>query len=81
MVEIRWVLEQGGQAIEPLTSIAEFCLLAARAAEGAAGEGDTIVTIGLSLLGVQHTRGDEDTIAAVEETWARREWVIPPEGG
>jgi hypothetical protein len=37
------------------------------------------VTVGLSLLGVQHTRGDEETIAAVEATRARREWVIPHE--
>ena len=79
MVEIWWVLEPGGEAIELLTSIAEFCRLATEAGEDGPGVRRTVVTIGLSLLGVQHTRGDEETIAAVEATWARREWVIPHE--
>ena len=81
MVEIRWVVEQGGQAIELLTSIAEFSLLAARAAEGAAGSEDVIVTIGLSLLGVQPARGNEATSAAVEQVWVRRDWSIAHGGG
>jgi len=81
MMEIRWVLEQGGQAIELLTSIAEFCRMAAEAAGDSAGTEGVIVTIGLSLLGIQHARGDQETIAAVEATWVCREWVIPHEGG
>ena len=81
MVEMRWVLDQGGQAIELLTSVAEFCRLVAQVAEGGPGAEGVIVTVGLSLLGVQLAGGDEETIAAVEEAWARRGWVVPREGG
>ena len=81
MVEIRWVLDQGGQAMELLTSIAEFCRLVAQATEGGSGAEGVIVTVGLSLLGAQLAAGDEETIAAVEEAWAGREWVVPREGG
>ena len=81
MVEIRWVLERGGQSIELLTSIAEFCRLAAQAAESGRGSGDAVVTVGLALLGVEPAGGDERTTAAVEQVWARREWAAPRESG
>ncbi len=81
MVEIRWVLEKQGRVIELLTSIAAFCRLAAQATESGPRPGDAVVTVGLSLLGVQPAGGDEGTTAAVEQVWARREWPAPHEGG
>ena len=81
MVELRWVLEQEGQAIELLTSIAAFCRPAARAADSGPGPGGAVVTVGLSLLGVRPAGGNERMTAAVEQVWARREWAAPREGG
>ncbi len=77
MVEIRWTLKQGGQAIDLLPSIAAFCRLAARAAEGNPGAEGAVVTIGLSLHGVHVARDDEGTTVAVEQIWARR--TVAPE--
>ena len=76
MVEIRWVLVQGDRRIELLTSLAEFRRMVDHVARERDAVNRVVVTIGLSLRGVDVAEADEGTTRILGQLWDSGEWVV-----